>query len=229
MPRYGDSDYDPDFDDSPPPSPKRKAFHNASLFSKVRLRFRRSRSTILTFVIITVLIYLWTHIRLPQSKPKHAPSLNHKNIDWRMFAYSQYATDRHHLCNAVMIFEALERLGSKAERILMFPEGMDIEVSDERDRDSQLLLKAQSLYKARLLSIPTEGTLKSGKPSIFKIDETVIVCIHLLMLSRSAWPHLTFFNTKSITSLRSEHEQIPCLQSNPISSYHPSRQRYYSV
>ena len=32
-------------------------------------------------------------------------------IDWFLFAYSQYVTDTVYLCNLVMNFEALNRLG----------------------------------------------------------------------------------------------------------------------
>ena len=53
-----------------------------------------------------------------------------------------------------MLFEALDRLGSKAERILFYDEKWDLHVSDGRDRDSQLLVKARDDYKVFL--IPTQ-------------------------------------------------------------------------
>lgn len=53
-----------------------------------------------------------------------------------------------------MLFEALSRLGSKADRILFYPESWDLTVSDSHDRDSQLLVKAQEDYNVKL--IPTE-------------------------------------------------------------------------
>jgi hypothetical protein len=169
MPRYGDSDYDPDYDDSPPPSPKRRAFDEAnrpSILRAIRLRLRRSRSIIFTFIILTILIYLWNSIKRPLFKPKHKPSLTYKNVNWKYYAYTQYATDGHHLCNAVMVFEALDRLGSKADRILMYPEAMDTFVSDARDRDSQLLLKAKQQYGVKLRPIKIEGIIKSGRLSL---------------------------------------------------------------
>ncbi|THZ34429.1 hypothetical protein D6C88_10490, partial [Aureobasidium pullulans] len=36
-------------------------------------------------------------------------------VDWSRFAYSQYVTEKNYLCNSLMIFETLHRLGSKAE------------------------------------------------------------------------------------------------------------------
>ena len=53
-----------------------------------------------------------------------------------------------------MLFEALSRLGSKADRILFYPESWDLQVSDSQDRDSQLLVKAQEDYGVKL--IPTD-------------------------------------------------------------------------
>lgn len=53
-----------------------------------------------------------------------------------------------------MLFETLSRLGSKAERILFYPESWDLTVLDSHDRDSQLLVKAQEAYGVKL--IPTE-------------------------------------------------------------------------
>jgi len=50
-----------------------------------------------------------------------------------------------------MLFEALDRLGSKADRILFYDEGWDLDVSDERDRNSQLLLKASLQYDVKLV------------------------------------------------------------------------------
>ena len=52
-----------------------------------------------------------------------------------------------------MVFEALERLGSRAERILMYPEEWDTVVADRSDRDSQLLVKARDEYGVKLLPV----------------------------------------------------------------------------
>ncbi len=52
-----------------------------------------------------------------------------------------------------MVFEALSRLGSKADRILFYPEDWDTEISDTRDRDSQLLVKARDWYNVKLIPV----------------------------------------------------------------------------
>ncbi|KAK5168943.1 uncharacterized protein LTR77_006252 [Saxophila tyrrhenica] len=91
------------------------------------------------------------------------------STDWSRLAYVQYATDTHTLCNALMIFDSLKRLGSKADRALLYPEEWDRGSDDPEDRTTLLLKQAKRSYGAKmkpvqLLSIdgPAEpGTLKS--------------------------------------------------------------------
>ncbi|VVT46225.1 uncharacterized protein SAPINGB_P001108 [Magnusiomyces paraingens] len=52
--------------------------------------------------------------------PKFADLDN--SVDWSKFAYVQYVTNAVYLCNSVMIFEQLQRVGSRAQRVLMYPE-----------------------------------------------------------------------------------------------------------
>ncbi|KAL9016362.1 MAG: hypothetical protein Q9185_006281 [Variospora sp. 1 TL-2023] len=54
-----------------------------------------------------------------------------------------------------MVFEALARLGSKAERVLVYPAAWDTQIASLTDRDSQLLVKAREWYGVRL--VPLEG------------------------------------------------------------------------
>ena len=56
-----------------------------------------------------------------------------------------------------MVFEALERLGSKAERVLFYPEQWDLIVENEVDRVSELLLMAKDLYRVMVIPIKIEG------------------------------------------------------------------------
>lgn len=46
-------------------------------------------------------------------------------VDWSKYAYVQYVTNAVYLCNAVMIFEQLERLGARAQRVLLYPSEWD--------------------------------------------------------------------------------------------------------
>ena len=128
---------------------------------------RRSRWL---YVLLTLLgLYLYLSPRplsfLPRhssSPPSHAPSLRFTSIDWSRYAYSQFATTSAHLCNSVMIFEALSRLGSKPQRILYYPSSWDTEISSPRDRDSQLLVKAREWYNVKLIPIDGLEIVNSG-------------------------------------------------------------------
>ncbi|RSM12356.1 Glucose N-acetyltransferase 1 [Fusarium oligoseptatum] len=82
-------------------------------------------------------------------------------IDWSRFAYVQYVTNDVYLCNSLMIFEALQRLGSNAERLMMYP-GHMLE-PDARESDThvgQLLIKARDEYKVTLR--PVEIQRRNG-------------------------------------------------------------------
>lgn len=98
------------------------------------------------------------------SKP--APSTdNVLTVDWSRYAYSLYATDGTSLCHAVLLLDALARLGSKADRVLFYPEYWDLTVEDSKDRESQLLLLARDKYKAKLqptMPLTVEGRTKDN-------------------------------------------------------------------
>ncbi len=73
------------------------------------------------------------------------------NLDWSRFAYSQYATDEQRLCHSLMIFESLHRLGSKADRVLMFPHTWQNEPAGSRIQ--RLLAKARDSYQVKFSPI----------------------------------------------------------------------------
>ena len=72
-----------------------------------------------------------------------------------------YTIDQASLCNAVMVLEALDRLGSKADKVLMYPSEWDSVVTDRLDRDSQLLNMAHS-FGAKLLAVRVPGVIRDG-------------------------------------------------------------------
>lgn len=74
-------------------------------------------------------------------------------INWSSYAYSLYATDSATLCSAVLVLDALARYGSKADRVLFYPEHWDTVISSSKDRDSQLLVMARDVYKAKLYPV----------------------------------------------------------------------------
>ncbi|KAJ9648594.1 hypothetical protein H2199_001449 [Coniosporium tulheliwenetii] len=112
---------------------------------------RGNRTVVLLLAIIVFLLIFHSG---SSSSPNGASFFQHEAVDWSRYAYSQYATDSAYLCNSVMVFEALHRLGSRADRILFYPKEWDTVVSSSKDRDSQLLVMARDKYKVKL--IPTE-------------------------------------------------------------------------
>ena len=128
--------------------------------------FRRSRWIYAT--VILVLFWLWRpRAILPRRAPVHAPSIRYKSIDWSRYAYSQYATNSAYLCNAAMVFDSLSRLGSKADRILFYPETWDLDIADPTDRDSQLLVKARDAYSVQLIPVEISDMDKNTWNSSF--------------------------------------------------------------
>lgn len=84
----------------------------------------------------------------PQAEP------DADSVDWSSFAYVQYVTNRNYLCNSLMILEALHRLGTKAERIMMYPEQWQIpETTTATTEEARFLKQARDQYKAKLVPI----------------------------------------------------------------------------
>ena len=86
--------------------------------------------------------------------------------NWSNYAYSLYATDSATLCHALLLFDALATLGSKADRVLFYPQYWDTQVTSTQDRDSQLLVLARDKYKVKLHHIKlltVEGRTKGTK------------------------------------------------------------------
>ncbi|KAL8851630.1 MAG: hypothetical protein Q9221_003467 [Calogaya cf. arnoldii] len=137
---------------SPPPYPHRSAPRPAPRSTL----FRRSR--LVYIALAAVFLYLLVTGNsplslLPHRASENGPSLRHNDANWSHYAYFQYATSSAYLCNSVMLFEALHRLGSKADRILMYPKQWDTVIESQTDRDSQLLVKARDRYKVRLVPV----------------------------------------------------------------------------
>ena len=113
--------------------------------------------TLVVFVCILVFVTLW---QLPLHRPQsfsppsfHAHDLTAK-VDWSRFAYTQYVTNTDYLCNSVMLFETLHRLGSKAERFMMYPAGF---VTTGDSVEAKLLRKARDEYGVKLTPIEVQS------------------------------------------------------------------------
>ncbi|KJX93986.1 hypothetical protein TI39_contig4229g00006 [Zymoseptoria brevis] len=141
----------PDYDDwgnpiQAPSFPQKREPGLAGLVGSIRSYtaniIRRYRTILGTVLFIVCFLLYYT---TGEPRPK--------KVDWSNFAYVQYVTDNHNLCNAFMVFESLHRLGSKADRVLFYPQEWDLEDESPGDRVSQLLLRAQHNYGVKLKPI----------------------------------------------------------------------------
>jgi hypothetical protein len=155
-------DSDDDYRDLPPVWTPRSVLSGIS-----PRRFRNY-----TIVTVVVLALFWL-TRRSQPPLGTSPYLRYDAIDWSRYAYSQYVTDSSYLCNAVMVFEALDRVGSRADRILFYPEEWDTEVQHVRDRDSQLLLLARDKYKVQLEPIQLETINAESSKGTYSVGNDV--------------------------------------------------------
>lgn len=130
---------------------------------------RRFRWPYLLVALLLVIYLFWPKQNFSQDLFLHS-----KSIDWSRYAYSQYATTSAHLCNSVMLFEALDRFGSKPARILFYPSTWDTEIASSKDRDSQLLVMARDKYKVTLIPVEmaVDGTYNASYAKFLPWGET---------------------------------------------------------
>ena len=132
------------------------------------LRYLRSkRLSVVTTVAVVALVLILVHAITPgafsnlppyPAFPASQGLRSYDNVDWSRFAYAQYVTNTAYLCNSVMIFEALARLGSKADRLLMYPSSFQLssEDADAESVESRLLRKARDKFNVRLSPVRVE-------------------------------------------------------------------------
>ncbi|CAI6338774.1 unnamed protein product [Periconia digitata] len=101
------------------------------------------------YYIYVAILLLVCWLMYPSSS-SHSLSHEHGVDSWNNYAYSLYASDSATLCHALLVFHALERFGSKAERVLFYPDYWDLKIDGKLDRDSQLLVEAKRRYKVKL-------------------------------------------------------------------------------
>ncbi|KAF2717102.1 glycosyltransferase family 8 protein [Polychaeton citri CBS 116435] len=89
----------------------------------------------------------------PEAPGESNATTGPNSTDWSRFAYCQYVTNAQYLCNSVMIFKSLTRLGSKASKIMMYPEQWDLSADD---LTSRLLIKARDQYGVALIPIKVQ-------------------------------------------------------------------------
>ncbi|GLA66841.1 N-acetylglucosaminyltransferase [Aspergillus tubingensis] len=129
---------------------------------KRQLRYLKSPRAWLAIFIFVLFVLL---LRREKPPPPPLPHIDYDRVDWSLYAYSQYATSSPYLCNALIVFDTLQRLGSRAQRVLFYPENWDVLVDDDRDRDSQLLAMAQEKYNVLLVPIDVQMVKAGSGPS----------------------------------------------------------------
>ena len=129
----------------------------------------------LTALLLTLVSTFWSHGEYRPFKSPFRGSLRPQATDWSDFAYVQYVTNLPYLCNSVMLFESLHRLGSKADRLLMYPEEMDL--TDGSD-EGRLLKKVQNEYNAVLQPIEIQKRPSTDCELVRFISISVVV-VHL--------------------------------------------------
>jgi len=73
------------------------------------------------------------------------PTHTIEESEWKQFAYVQYATNLPYLCNSVMTFESLHRLGAKADKLLLYDQNWKVDGSSDRP-ESRLLISLRDDY-----------------------------------------------------------------------------------
>lgn len=134
------------------------------------------------------------------SKPTSHKSLDpsDQDVDWSRFAYTQYVTDTDYLCNSVMIFETLHRLGSKADRVMMYPHYMlDPKATESAHHAGRLLIKSRDEYQVKLMPIEIQHREGADRES----------ACHFPTLALLTW---------TCSNMGRLLHQAPCLQPNPI-------------
>lgn len=145
---------------SPDANPTRLQIHTFRLLSSKRLAILAAAT--LLIVLLPAAVYFTsprTGLDLAGVSQGWPFGSNPHNVtgtvDWSRFAYTQYATNTPYLCNSVMLFEILHRLGSKPERLLMYPSEFRVSGAgmDDESKESLLLRKARDEYNVKLQPI----------------------------------------------------------------------------
>ncbi|KAK0732930.1 glucose N-acetyltransferase [Lasiosphaeria miniovina] len=153
---------------SPSGSPKSHPSVTEILCSR-RVRLRLIAPIVITLSIVLFVLHydavvsapaVWGYGHNDTTSPATHDQLQLDNVDWSRFAYTQYVTNSDYLCNSIMLFELLHKLGSRADRVIMYPSQMfDPAAPDDgsgRGNDARLLIKARDEYKVHLVPIEVQ-------------------------------------------------------------------------
>jgi len=109
--------------------------------------------TAVVLLVVLVLYYAPNQFLHPGSTALTSPIALEGKLDWKRFAYVQYVTNTAYLCNSVMLFESLHRLGTKADKLMMYPAQF---VPGASTKEGKLLAKARDVYGVKLTPIDVQ-------------------------------------------------------------------------
>jgi alpha-N-acetylglucosamine transferase len=130
---------------------------------------RPPRNTVAIIIGILVFVFLLCN-GLPGS------------VDWCQFACVQYVTNEHYLCNSLMMLEPLQKLGSKADRVMLHPSGWSSLASTNRTR--QLLNQARDMYGTKLMPVEVVSRTNEGVESTWAESYTKLLAFRQTQYKR---------------------------------------------
>ncbi|KAK2023276.1 glucose N-acetyltransferase [Colletotrichum zoysiae] len=119
-------------------------------------RFRAVVAAAFGLLFLTLVVQNPARISAIRSSPSTQADAasGQSHVDWSRFAYVQYVTDSHYLCNSVIFFERLDHVQSKADRVMMYPSTMlDPQATEGDTMEAKLLIRARDIYKVKLVPI----------------------------------------------------------------------------
>lgn len=128
-------------------------------------------------------------------------------VQWSDFAYVQYITNANYLCNSLMIMEALQRSGTKADRIMMYPRDWKISESADASTESKLLVQARDQYGAKL--VPIEVQTFSKGDATWKDSYTKLLAFNQTQYKR-------VMSLDSDATVRKHMDELFLLPSSPV-------------
>lgn len=112
----------------------------------------RVRFAIVGIILLCIHLSLF-QLHSPASQFNHSVTdIYGKQVDWTRFAYIQYVTNTEYLCNSVMLFETLHRLGARANKLLRYLSHFSV-ATDDDSTEVRLLRHARDVYGANLKPI----------------------------------------------------------------------------
>ncbi|KAL2854097.1 nucleotide-diphospho-sugar transferase [Aspergillus pseudodeflectus] len=129
---------------------------------------RTAAAIVFLFIVASTLLQLQSSA-LEQST--RDPDTITDKVNWSDFAYTQYVTNTNYLCNSVMLFETLDRLKSKADR-LIFARGLE----------GSLLRKARDDYGVKL--VPVQVQIREGVEFTWKESYTKLLVFNQTQYKR---------------------------------------------